>query len=80
MDSNLPQSGHDPSSEAPQEPAEPRARRRWLRISTWIVCGLAAVLLLIVATTAIVVRSAQFHNYVLSMLQKQASAAMQDHP
>jgi translocation and assembly module TamB len=76
MGSNLPQSGYDPSSGASQEPTEPCARRRWLRISAWIVCGLAAVLLLIVATTAIVVRSAQFHNYVLSRLQKQASARL----
>jgi translocation and assembly module TamB len=74
MDSNPPQS--DPSSGAPQEPTKLRARRRWLKIGAWIACGLATVLLLIVATTAIVVRSAQFHNYVLSTLEQQASARL----
>src|ERR1700677_3182674 len=74
MDSNLPQS--DPSSGAPQEPTKLRARRRWLKIGAWIACGLATVLVLIVATTTIVVRSAQFHNYVLSTLEQQASARL----
>lgn len=65
----------EPSPDKPSNP-ETKPRRRWLKFAAWASVGLALFLVLAASVVAVVLRSTQFHNYVLNALEKQASARL----
>ena len=65
----------EPSPDKPSNP-ETKPRRRWLKFAAWASVGLALFLVLAASVVAVVLRSTQFHNYVLNTLEKQASARL----
>ncbi|HEY4046954.1 MAG TPA: translocation/assembly module TamB domain-containing protein [Acidobacteriaceae bacterium] len=55
------------------QPKIHRPKHPGFRIAGWIAAGLAVLILLVATTTAIVLHTTWFHNYVLLEVQKQAS-------
>lgn len=65
-----------PDPERSTRPGLEKRRGRWARITVWIVAGITILVLLIVAAGAILLHSARFHNYLLTMADKKASDAL----
>jgi hypothetical protein len=62
------------SSYAPgPEPVPPRRPARMRKVGAWVLFGLAALVVLVGIAITVVLRSARFHNYVLTYAQKKAS-------
>ncbi len=61
----------DPDRSVTQRPGT--ARDRWVRITAWVVGSLAIVVLLVIAAAAILLHSARFHNYLLTLAEKKAT-------
>jgi translocation and assembly module TamB len=51
-------------------------RSRWAKVAAWAVGGVVAMVLLVIAAAAILLHSARFHNYLLTVAQNKASAAL----
>ena len=58
------------------DPKRGRRHRLWERILAWIVGGIAVVVLLILVAATILLHSARFHNYLMTLAEKRASDAI----
>jgi translocation and assembly module TamB len=57
-------------------PERPRRHPRWGKIAAWAAVAVVAVLLIVAVVGILVLRSARFHNYVLSTVQRKASESI----
>ena len=58
------------------EPVSPRRPARMRKVGAWVLFGLAALVVLVGIAVTVVLRSARFHNYVLTYAQKKASETL----
>ena len=66
-----------PTPPLDQEPPEERPRpSRWKRIVSWIAAGFGVLVLLVVIGVVVLLHSQRFHNYIISVVQQQAGAAL----
>ncbi len=67
---------HAPASSDPRERVPPRRYRRFMRIAAWFYAGSTILLLLFALTTAILLNSTRFHNYVIRTAEQQAQESL----
>ncbi len=65
-----------PTPKITTEQAEKRGRRSWARAAVWAAGGVAVLLLLAFVTIAVVMHSARFHHYLLTLAESKASDAI----
>jgi translocation and assembly module TamB len=67
---------HAPASFDPPERVPPRRYRRLMRIVAWFYAASTILLLLSALTTAILLNSTRFHNYVIRTAEQQAQESL----
>ena len=67
---------HAPASSDPPHPIPLRRYRRFMRIVAWFYAGSTIFLLLLAATTAFLLNSTRFHNYVIRTAEQQAQESL----
>ena len=67
---------HAPASSDPSEHVPPRRYRRFMRIVAWFYAASTILLLLFALTTAILLNSTRFHNYLIRTAEQQAQESL----
>ncbi len=57
-------------------PQRPHRHPRWGKVAAWAALAVIGLLLVVAVVGVIVLRSARFHNYVLSTIQRKASESI----
>jgi translocation and assembly module TamB len=67
---------HTPASSDPPRPIPLSRYRRFMRIVAWFYAGSTILLLLFALTTAILLNSTRFHNYMIRTAEQQAQESL----